>query len=181
MLRRCNTARRRPSQTGIAALTMTTRLPLGQSRWGKDQGRRGVAPGPCASWRMCLPGACYCNVYIVEERRFWSKTPSVGTRGVCHTGERCEDRAVEDDRVELRDGPVAVRQPGCDRIGEATPVGSSPSLFNRCNSGQSHAGGNLLPGLGDALDRQLLKPMVPFLCGWVTHDAAAMRRNRNGH
>ena len=30
------------------------------------------------------------------------------------------------------------------------------------------------------LDRQRLKPMVPFLCGWVTHDAAAMRRDRNG-
>jgi len=57
-----------------------------------------------------------------------------------------------------------------------------PPPFNWCQwqGGNTHARGNLLPGIGDALDRQRLKPMVPFLCGWVTHDAAAMRRDRNG-
>ena len=33
-----------PSQTGSTAYTMTTRLSLGQSRWGKDQGRLGSSP-----------------------------------------------------------------------------------------------------------------------------------------
>jgi len=125
-------------------------------------------------------GACCCIYIYVEEEECWSKTLLNGGAGVI-TPENGVTTALS--WLTVSSSLMVQSQLASQAVTElGRPRWVSPPFSIWCQLARWHhpCPWQSLAGIGDALDRQRLKPMVPFLCGWVTHDAAAMRRDRNG-